>query len=168
MEEVVEVLNVNELDFSFRDEVASMPGGENIKRCFACGTCAAGCPITEVDEEYNCRRLVRKILLGMRDEVLSSSVIWLCLECYRCYARCPQKVNFTDVMRILRYLAIKNRHIAPETLARVKDIDSFVQTVRRDLIKHGFQPIEGLTKKLKSMIDEKLEEKSTEKVVKQD
>ena len=166
MKEANEVLNVNELDFSFRDEVASMPGGENIMRCFACGTCAAGCPITEVDEEYNCRRLVRKILLGIREEVLSSSVIWLCLECYRCYARCPQKVNFTDVMRILRYLSIKNRHIAPETLTRVKDIDSFVQTVRRDLIKHGFQPIEGLPKKLKSMIDEKIDEKPTEKIVK--
>ena len=44
---------VNELDLNFRDEVASQPGGENIKRCFACGTCAAGCPITEIDEEYN-------------------------------------------------------------------------------------------------------------------
>ena len=166
MKEANEVLNVNELDFSFREEVASMPGGENIKRCFACGTCAAGCPITEVDEEYNCRRLIRKILLGMREEVLSSSVIWLCLECYRCYARCPQKVNFTDVMRILRYLSIKNRHIAPETLARVKDIDSFVQIVRRDLVRHGFQPIEGVTKKLQSMIAEKIEKKPKEKIAK--
>jgi len=166
MEDADEVVDVSELDFSFRDEVASMPGGENIKRCFACGTCAAGCPITEVDEEYNCRRLIRKILLGMREEVLSSSVIWLCLECYRCYARCPQKVNFTDVMRILRYLAIKNHHIAPETLARVKDIDNFVQIVRRDLVRHGFQPLEGLTKKLQSMIAEKIEEKPKEKIAK--
>ena len=70
---------VNELDSNFAEEIASQPGGENIKRCFACGTCAAGCPITEIDEEYNCRRIVRQILLGMRKEVLSfPSTLRLC------------------------------------------------------------------------------------------
>lgn len=155
----MEVLNISELDFSFRDEVASLPGGENIMRCFACGTCSAGCPITEIDEEYNCRTLVRKILFGLRDEVLSSPAIWLCLECYRCSARCPQKVNFTDIMRILRYLAVKNNHIAPETAAKVRDIDNFINIVRRDFIHHEFQPVEGFKKKLKSMIEEKIAQK---------
>ena len=58
---------INELDLNFAEEIASQPGGENIKRCFACGTCAAGCPITEIDENYNCRRIIRQILLGMRE-----------------------------------------------------------------------------------------------------
>ncbi len=40
---------VSQLDLRFRDEIADQPGGENIRRCFACGTCAAGCPVTEVD-----------------------------------------------------------------------------------------------------------------------
>ncbi len=44
---------LNQLDLRFRDEIASHPGGENIRRCFACGTCAAGCPVTAVDSEYN-------------------------------------------------------------------------------------------------------------------
>ncbi len=49
---------VEDLDTSFCDEVASLPGGENIKKCFACGTCAAGCPVTNIDEEYNCRKII--------------------------------------------------------------------------------------------------------------
>ena len=61
---------VEDLDTSFRDEVAAVPGGENIKKCFACGTCAAGCPVTNVDEEYNSRKIIRQVLLGLRDEVL--------------------------------------------------------------------------------------------------
>ncbi|KKL81362.1 hypothetical protein LCGC14_1995560, partial [marine sediment metagenome] len=73
---------LSQLDLRFRDEIAGHPGGENIRRCFACGTCAAGCPVTEVDSEYNCRRIIRQILLGMREEVLSSPLIWLCLVCY--------------------------------------------------------------------------------------
>jgi heterodisulfide reductase subunit C len=149
---------VNELDFNFREEITSQPGGENIKRCFACGTCAAGCPITEIDEEYNCRRIVRQILLGMRKEVLSSPTIWLCLVCYRCYARCPQKVNFTDIMRILRYLAIKGRHVPTQTLAWVENLDRFIQEIRRNFIKHMFEPSEEITTEIKSKINQKLSE----------
>lgn len=158
MEEEKKSIFVNELDFNFREEIASQPGGENVKRCFACGTCAAGCPITEVDEEYNCRKIVRQILLGMRKEVLSSPLIWLCLECYRCYARCPQKVNFTDVMRVLRYLSIKGHHVLPEVLGKVEDFDRFTQIIRRDLIKNMFNPEKEISEKIKLKIEEKLKE----------
>ena len=130
---------VSDLDLRFAEEVASQPGGEHIFRCFACGTCAAGCPITEIDPDYNPRKIIRQILFGMRDEVLSSPRIWYCLVCYRCYARCPQKVNFTDIMRALRYLAIKGRH-APDTgLRRAEEIDQFVQTLRHDLVEFDFE-----------------------------
>ena len=71
---------VEDLNPGFRDEVARLPGGENIKRCFACGTCSAGCPVTNVYEDYSPRRLIRQILLGMRDEVLGSPVIWFLKE----------------------------------------------------------------------------------------
>ena len=147
---------VNELDLNFREEIASQPGGENIKRCFACGTCAAGCPITEIDEEYNCRRIVRQILLGMRKEVLSSPIIWLCLVCYRCYARCPQKVNFTDVMRILRYLAIKGGHVPVQTSTQIEDLDRFMQEIRRDLLMGFLESQEKIEEKIKLKINERI------------
>ncbi len=130
---------VSQLDLRFRDEIAGHPGGENIRRCFACGTCAAGCPVTEVDSEYNCRRIIRQILLGMRDDVLSSPLIWLCLVCYRCYVRCPQKVNFTDIMRVLRYLAVKEKRVSPDVFERITELDRFSQVVRHDLVKGFFE-----------------------------
>ena len=46
-----QALALSDLDLSFCDEVAAQPGGENLRRCFACGTCAAGCPVTEIDPE---------------------------------------------------------------------------------------------------------------------
>jgi len=156
MEGEKEAIVVSELDFNFREEITSQPGGENIKRCFACGTCVAGCPITEIDEEFNCRRIVRQILLGMREEVLSSPAIWLCLECYRCYARCPQKVNFTDIMRVLRYLAIKGHYVPAQTSTQVEDLDRFIQEIRCGFIKHMFKPEEKIAKEIKSKIDQKL------------
>jgi ferredoxin len=41
----------NKLDANFKYEIAAKPGGENIKKCFACGTCTAGCPVFHVDHE---------------------------------------------------------------------------------------------------------------------
>lgn len=133
--EETEKIVVDQLDVGFSDEVASLPGGENIRKCFACGTCAAGCPVTDVDEEYNCRRIIRQVLLGMREEVLKSPVIWYCIMCYRCYARCPQEVNFTDVMRALRHLAVRDGHAPANMLADSDEIDRLAQMVRRDMIK---------------------------------
>lgn len=151
-----QVINVKDMDLSFCEEVASQPGGEHIRRCFACGTCAAGCPITEVDPEYNPRKIIRQILFGMRKEVLSSPRIWYCLVCYRCYARCPQKVNFTDVMRALRYLAIKGRHASSDTLKRLEEIDRFAQTIRHDLIEYGFDKRTELLEAFRNKVETRL------------
>ena len=143
---------VEELDPDFRDEIASLPGGENIKRCFACGTCAAGCPETNIDEEYNSRKIIRQILFGMREEVLSSPVIWFCMMCYRCYARCPQQVNFTDIMRALRYLAIKDKYVPPDILSNNDEIDRFSQMIRRDMVKNTIEGREQVIEELKAKI----------------
>jgi heterodisulfide reductase subunit C2 len=127
---------IEQCDPAFRDEIGALPGGANISKCFACGTCSAGCPVTGIDETYNCRTIIRQILFGMREAVLSSPAIWLCLMCYRCYARCPQQVNFTDIMRALRHLAVREGYASPEMLAKEEDFDRKAQSLRRDLV-HG-------------------------------
>jgi len=152
-----QVISLSDLDLSFADEVASQPGGEHIRRCFACGTCAAGCPITEVDPDYNPRKIIRQILFGMREEVLSSPRIWYCLICYRCYARCPQKVNFTDVMRALRYMAVKGRHAPADILKRIEDLDRLSQTLRHDLIRYSFDKRSELLEAFRSKVDAELQ-----------
>ena len=156
MSDQEQVISVSELDLSFCEEVASQPGGEHIRRCFACGTCAAGCPITEVDADYNPRKIIRQILFGMRKEVLSSPRIWYCLVCYRCYARCPQKVNFTDVMRAVRYIAIKGSYTSGETQKRIEEIDRFTQELRHDLVEYGFSKRAELLGAFRNKIEERL------------
>ena len=143
---------VEDLDPSFRDEVASVPGGENIKKCYACGTCAAGCPVTGVDEEYNCRKIIRQVLMGLRAEVLKSPQIWLCALCYRCTARCPQGVNFTDVMRALRFLAVRDG-VAPADMASSgEEIERLTQLIRRDLIQGSSEGRKKVMAELKAKI----------------
>jgi heterodisulfide reductase subunit C len=103
----------------FKYDVACEPGGENIKLCFGCGICTASCPIREVDSRYNPRRIIRMVLLGMKDRVLRSDFIWLCSSCYACSERCPQGVRFTDVMNAIKNLAVKEGFIHPAFVLQV-------------------------------------------------
>ncbi|OPZ30419.1 MAG: succinate dehydrogenase iron-sulfur subunit [Lentisphaerae bacterium ADurb.BinA184] len=124
----------NTLDPHFKQDVAALPGGENITLCFSCGTCTASCPAAGIDADYNPRRIIRQVLLGQRDEVLSSPVIWRCVLCYACTATCPQNVKFRDVMRALRELAVREGKVRPGLNAEVAELDRYVQTLRRDMV----------------------------------
>lgn len=122
-------------DPNFKYEVAGHPGGEQIKVCFSCGTCTAGCPVSEVDERFSPRKIIRQVLLGQREAVLSSEVLWYCETCYACSAYCPQDVKFGDVMRALREMAVAEGYFSPEFARRVGSVDRLSHALRLDLIK---------------------------------
>lgn len=130
----MEAIDSKNLDSQFKYDVAAHPGGENIKLCFACGTCTAGCPVADVDNEFDPRKIIRQVLLGMRKEVLSSPVIWRCVQCYSCSAKCPQNVKFRDVMKALREMAVAEGYVDAELLQEVERLDEFSQKLRRDLV----------------------------------
>ncbi|MDP7264670.1 MAG: 4Fe-4S dicluster domain-containing protein, partial [Candidatus Thermoplasmatota archaeon] len=98
---------MSELDSNFKREVAEEKGGENIQLCFTCGTCSAVCPVFSVNDTYNPRKIIRMVLLGMKEEVLSSEFIWLCSGCYSCYERCPRDVKITSLMGAIRNIAVR-------------------------------------------------------------
>jgi len=128
------IVNGAGLDPDFKYEVAGMPGGENIKKCFACGTCTAGCPVFHVNFKYNPRNIIRMIILGMREEVLSSKAIWYCEQCYTCTANCPQDVDFSDIISALQDLAVKEGYAPPDRKEMIKNITMVANEFRRDCI----------------------------------
>lgn len=130
----METIECKNLDSQFKYNVAAYPGGENIKLCFACGTCTAACPVSAVDPEYNPRKIIRQVLLGMRKEVLSSPVIWRCVQCYSCTAKCPQNVKFRDVTRALREMAVAEGYADADLPQQVEQLDEFSQKIRRNLV----------------------------------
>jgi heterodisulfide reductase subunit C len=122
------------LDTQFKQEIAARPGGENVKKCFACGTCTAGCPAFQADHEYNPRRIIRMILLGMRKEVLASPAIWLCHQCYACSANCPQEVDFSHIMMAVRDIAVSEGFHPRDRLETVDRIGQMANEFRRDCV----------------------------------
>ncbi len=103
----IATIDFEELDPSFKYEVSKEIGGQNIKLCFNCGICTVSCPVRRVDETYNPRKIVRMVLYGMKEEVLSSETIWKCAHCLTCLERCPQDVRFAEVIEALRILAVR-------------------------------------------------------------
>ncbi|MBE0478205.1 4Fe-4S dicluster domain-containing protein [Candidatus Aerophobetes bacterium] len=103
----VKIIRLSELDLNFKYEIQKEPGGENITRCFACGSCTNACPIREIDEKYNPRKIIHMALLGMKDEVFKSEFVWLCSSHYTCFERCPQGVNIGAIASAVRSIAIK-------------------------------------------------------------
>ncbi|NLG51839.1 MAG: CoB--CoM heterodisulfide reductase subunit C [Chloroflexi bacterium] len=122
-------------DPNFKYDVAAQPGGEQIKVCFSCGTCTAGCPVTDVDARYSPRKIIRQILLGQREAVLSNELLWYCETCYTCSAYCPQNVKFGDVMRAIREMAVAEGYWTPEFLQRVRNVDRLAHELRLDLVR---------------------------------
>jgi heterodisulfide reductase subunit C len=113
------VIDSSQMDLTFADQIAAEPGGEHIRRCFACGTCTASCPVREVTERYNPRRIIHMAILGLKEPVLSSDFIWLCSTCYSCYERCPQDVRITELMYAIKNVAVREGYIHPSFRTQV-------------------------------------------------
>lgn len=97
----------------FKFEVTAMPGGELAKRCFDCGTCTGVCPVSQSESEFDPRKILHMIKVGLKDQLLSSEAIWHCTHCDTCAFVCPQDVQFSSVVDVLREMAIQNRYVEP-------------------------------------------------------
>jgi heterodisulfide reductase subunit C len=92
---------------TFVDEIAAIPGGENIRVCIQCGTCTASCPNAEF-MDHAPSELIAMARAGMKEEVLSSNAMWLCLSCYLCTVRCPREIKITRLMHVFEGIAAAN------------------------------------------------------------
>jgi heterodisulfide reductase subunit C len=104
---------VHEPSSDFAQEVEREPGGEDIMKCIQCGMCTASCMVASMTERYRPRKLIQKILLGKRDEVLSSELPWLCMACKLCEERCQEDVLISDIFNAVREIAAREGHIPP-------------------------------------------------------
>lgn len=118
-----------ELDADFTNQVAAEPGGDAIWGCLQCGTCSAICPVS-VYMDKTPRRIIGLIRGGFRDEVLGSLSIWICTSCYACTVECPEKIRITDIMYIVKRMAMKESSYHRFVVPAVEE--AFVKMVRKN------------------------------------
>ena len=52
------------------------------------------------------REIVALFRAGELDTILQSRTIWICASCYACTVRCPQEIPITDIMYLLKRMAM--------------------------------------------------------------
>ena len=83
---------------------------ERFKLCMQCGKCVGGCPSGR-RTAWRIRKIFEETQLGLREKVFSDDDLWNCTTCYTCQERCPRGVHTTDIVRIIRNLAVKSGYI---------------------------------------------------------
>lgn len=111
--------------FSSRVKEVSEAG---LERCYQCLTCTLSCPVA-LDMDYPPHQIMRMVQLGLKEQVLSSSSIWLCTTCETCVARCPQEVDILRVMDTLREMALQEKVKGKETVIPIFH-DTFLESIR--------------------------------------
>ncbi len=129
--DTAEDLFFDDLDPYFKDEVAEKIGLEEIKPCYTCGSCTGICPVHEVIEDFDPRRMIHMILLGMRKEVLSSDLIWFCCLCNSCFFVCPQEIKFSRVATELRKMAMDQGYVDEGFLKKLEQVNPYLQDLCR-------------------------------------
>lgn len=129
MEAVRKVKYEEELDASFAQRVAAEPGGERIWDCVQCGTCSAICPVS-VYMDRTPRQIVGMIRAGFREEVLGALSPWICTACYACSVECPQNIRITDIMYIVKRMAMQESAFHRFAVPAIEE--AFVAMVRKN------------------------------------
>lgn len=110
------------------DELLKGLEREKIPNCFQCGACSGLCPALFA-MDYTPRQIIDMVHLGLWDDVLSSSTIWICATCYACTVRCPQGVDIAEVMEGIKNIAITSGKYPS---AELKFYVSFLDAIRKN------------------------------------
>lgn len=99
-----------DIDPTFKDEIMAK-GDESLIVCYQCATCSGACPSGR-RTPYLIRKLVRKSLMGLKEDVISDDAIWMCTTCYACQERCPRDVKIVEIVKAVRNVAAHEGYMA--------------------------------------------------------
>jgi heterodisulfide reductase subunit C len=91
---------VTDYNEALEEEIAALPGGEFIHRCWQCGSCTNSCTVNAINPDFNPRFWIYLIRTGMEAELLrDKEIIWQCVSCNKCTYSCPRDVFPEGVMK---------------------------------------------------------------------
>ena len=156
-------------DLAFRNWILQQPEGETLLQCYQCGRCTSACPIADIDESFNPRLFLEKIILA-DDSLTENQLIWTCLTCEQCEVRCPEHVKIPQLLILAKVRGLVGGNAPQTALDRAKSILTQGRTIevsapmlktreKMGLPELGSPPIDQLDKVLKDLgLKERLEE----------
>ncbi|MGH8802266.1 MAG: 4Fe-4S dicluster domain-containing protein [Casimicrobiaceae bacterium] len=128
---------VTDYNERLQDEIAALPGGEQVHRCWQCGSCTNSCTVNAVNPEFNPRYWIYLIRLGMESELLrDKEIIWQCVSCNKCTYACPRDVFPEGVMKATAHWLELKGH-TPQSKSSMFDAEFTEQVVGTGKIEEG-------------------------------
>lgn len=121
-------------DLTFKEKIRTIPGADQLMNCFLCGTCSAGCPVSEIDSEFSPRNIMRQVLLGDKEGLQNGRAIWKCIQCQACVARCPQDARPADVIKAMREYAAAEGEAAREVYDQILAVDDEMKRLQQQRV----------------------------------
>jgi len=110
---------LRDYDTGFQSVIASYGGGENVHRCWQCGSCTNSCTVYALDTEFNPRYWIYLVNLGLTAELLKDKdVIWRCVSCNKCTNICPKDVRPEGVMKAIQHWLEDEGHVQKSASTR--------------------------------------------------
>ncbi len=127
----IETRVVTDYNEQLQEEIAALPGGEYIHRCWQCGSCTNACTVNAINPDFNPRYWIYLIRMGMESELLrDKEIIWQCVSCNKCTYACPRDVVPEGVMKATaHWLELKGHtETTPSTIFDTIFTDQVVNT----------------------------------------
>ena len=94
-------------------ETVQEMSGVDLSICYQCRKCSSGCAVAGLAASPP-SEMIRRLQLGAGNELLNNDLIWICVSCEICFARCPMGIDMVAVMDALRALAVERNAETPK------------------------------------------------------
>ena len=133
----IETRVVSDYNEALQEEIAALPGGEYIHRCWQCGSCTNSCTVNAINPDFNPRYWIYLIRMGMESELLrDKDIIWQCVSCNKCTYACPRDVVPEGVMKATSHWLELKGH-TPRSPSMHFDEEFSSQVIERGKIEEG-------------------------------
>ena len=106
--------------------------GQPVSSCYQCQRCGGGCPVAYTAGTTP-NQFLRLVQLGLVDEAMRSPLMWLCVGCGTCGARCPNRISTNAVIDAFRARTLKRKAAAKQ----VRSIRTFHKIFLRQVKRFG-------------------------------
>lgn len=111
--------HITDYDCEFYRVIQSYGGGENVHRCWQCGSCTNSCTMYALNADFNPRYWIYLANLGLKEEILKDKdIIWQCVSCNKCTNICPKDVRPEGVMKALQHWMEDEGHVPKSSATR--------------------------------------------------
>jgi heterodisulfide reductase subunit C2 len=125
---------VSDYDADFYKTIQGYGGGENVHRCWQCGSCTNSCTVYAINTDFNPRYWIYLVNIGLKEELLKDKdIIWQCVSCNKCTNICPKDVRPEGVMKALQHWLEDEGHV-PKSSSTTFDEEFTRQCLERGRI----------------------------------